>query len=74
MAHEIPTAILKEAKRGGFTPVFAGTDNGASVYRLATPDEGADTPTGLPMYLTYKDGKVTFVDDIDALILLRRLQ
>lgn len=74
MKHTIPTAILNEAKRGGFTPVFVGTDNGADVYSLSSPYEGADTPTGLPMFLTYKAGKVTIVEGIAALDLLCRLQ
>lgn len=73
MAHTIPTAILNEAKRGGFTPVFVGTDKGASIYRATSPDEGADTPTGLPLFLSFKNGKVAWVRGLDALDLLARL-
>lgn len=73
MGHTIPTAVANEAQRGGFTPIFAGRDNGAFIYRAVSPNDGADTPTGLPLFLSFKDGKVAWISGLDALDLLARL-
>lgn len=68
---KVPKQILDKAARLGVKPEYVGTDNGAQVYNASAG--GADTPTGLPVFLLFKDGKVTEVTGLDALDLLSRL-
>lgn len=71
--NKIPTAVLQEAKRLGCTPVYEGVVDGTQIYNLFSESDGHNFPTGLPVYLSYKGGHVAIIEDIDALILMRRL-
>ena len=71
--HTIPTVVEQEARKYGLTPVYEGVVDGAQIYNLSSASDGQNTPTGLPVFLSYKGGRVTLIEDIDALLLLRRL-
>ena len=67
--------VEREALRLGFNRVvFSGHVDGADAYAVGVVGEdGEPTPTGLPTYITLKDGKTSVVDGKEGLELMFRL-
>lgn len=72
----IPSEVLKSAKDEACNSVeFCGTYQGEEVYSIGSVDsEGLPIPTGLPVFILYKDGNIRMVRGMKALDLLIELK
>lgn len=72
---EIPEAVKKTAYKAGYDAIyFLGTiEDDTEVYSLGVQtEEEFPMPTGLPAAITYKNGNVEYVQDMEVFKLLSR--
>ncbi len=67
----IPAEVIMAAENDGCNSVsYCGTYQGEDVYSIGSVDsEGQPVPTGLPVYILYKEGDLRFVRAMEALYL-----
>ena len=72
---EIPQIIKDAARKHACNLVsYCGEIDGAKVFSVETVDlNGLPVPTGLPTFLLFKDGEITFVSGKEGLELACKL-
>jgi hypothetical protein len=67
----IPAEVIKAAENDGCNSVsYCGTCQGEEVYSIGFVDsEGQPVPTGLPVFILYKDGNIRMVRGMETLYL-----